>query len=231
MITIPITAAAGATGGGFLGGLIKAAPVLDIGAKILGGIFGKSSAKKQNQMQLAMAREQMQFQERMANTAHQREVQDLRQAGLNPILSANKGAPAPGGAQANIVGEDNVMAQNLGNMLSSAQQIAQIRQQTELLKATTDKEQALARQQNFETDMRQIDWLMKNSQYLEGDLQRKWKAELNKAVADSEIAGYKVPEQKAIADLWKTLSSVNPHADEMTKGINMIMRMYLGGGR
>nr|QJB19863.1 MAG: DNA pilot protein [Microvirus sp.] len=82
--------------------------IAGIGSSLLGGLFGRKGAKDQNEAQIASAREQMAFQERMSNTSHQRQMADLQAAGINPILSAKLGgADSPGGAQPNIV---NTMA-------------------------------------------------------------------------------------------------------------------------
>jgi len=73
-----------------------------VSAVIAGGasILGQHMANKAN---AAQARDQMEFQQRMSNTAYQRAMADMKKAGLNPILAAKVGgASTPGGAMANI---------------------------------------------------------------------------------------------------------------------------------
>ena len=91
--------------GGKVAAINPVAALATVGS-IAGDIYsaqqGRKAQQEANDANINLTREQMAFQERMSSTAHQREVADLKAAGLNPVLSANSGASTPVGGSPDI---------------------------------------------------------------------------------------------------------------------------------
>lgn len=122
---IPLLAAAGIAGGAsLLSGLATSA-------------FNAFEQSKNRETQIDLA-----------NTSHQREVADLRAAGLNPILSANGGAPTP-----------NLQAPQVDNpvpgALSSALAAAQIKSSIDLQNAQALAAESSAQSTNMDFQLKQ----------------------------------------------------------------------------
>lgn len=107
---------------------------------VLGPVAGYMGQREANASNEAIAnnatafnaqqsKENRDWQERMSNTSHQREVADLKAAGLNPILSVNAGAGTGGGSAASAATAH--MENTMEGAASTAMEMYRMKLQTE----------------------------------------------------------------------------------------------------
>lgn len=112
--------------------------------------FNAEQAELNRTFSASQADRQMEFQERMSNTSYQRAVNDLDQAGLNPMLAYHQGgASSPGGASGagssatmTAARMENEAPHGLAQALSSGLQLEAMEASIERTRAETDQVRA-----------------------------------------------------------------------------------------
>lgn len=208
---------------------------------LISGVSSSRAAKKAYNYNRQLIQMQQDWQEYMSSTAHQREVTDLRKAGLNPILSATGGSGASfGSASAPGMSVEPADFGDLG--VSSALAIRQQKNQNKLTEsqndlskqqAKTERWKALNEQQNYDDvvplQMEQIKANILNQNSVTAaqvrNLDANSQAALINAQANAQNSATGVKDynmRKSLYDKDIEFYKKHPKYTEFAKGTNML---------
>lgn len=195
-------------------------------ALIAGGltIAGQSMANSTN---VALAREQMRFQERMSSTAYQRMRKDLEAAGLNPAMALGSGgASTPSGSQGRV---ENPLAPGV----TSAQAAVQQRQERKRMEEEV-RRMELERSVRQLTGPLEVQTMMQDIENLRSDQllkiasAREVDARIRNLAADTLLKGLMVPGARNEARMQETLfGRVMPYVNSATGAAGALSRLRI----
>ncbi|QXP08143.1 MAG: DNA pilot protein [Arizlama microvirus] len=194
-----------------------AGPLIGAASNLIGGHSAKKAQEKANQQNIALQREQRDWETQMSNTAYQRSTADMLAAGLNPMLAYSQGgANTPNVSAATVQAED---AQ--GKAISSAGDKAVTAMNNKLTLDRMQIENDILKQKRFQEEFATDK--LKQERTADNDLVQvgidKAKAERDTAVSGARIREI---EQKIKEDTapWE-VASAKSRSEILTQEVDM----------
>lgn len=148
------------------------AAVVPLATAGIGALSAVASSATSSAFNVHESRQNRRFQREMSNTAHQREVADLKAAGLNPILSAKYGGSStPGGSASQIQIADPV--NSAVAVMESGADMRLKAAQTRDINATASIKEIDSRIK-LRTEIEQIDMVRETLHKLRNDADLSW---------------------------------------------------------
>lgn len=179
-------------------------PAISAGAAIVGGAMGQSAQAGANRMNLQIWREQRQFMDMQSRTEIQRRVQDMKLAGINPMLSVMGmgSASSPNVGPPNIRPEDS-LAEGVKASGSSAVAALGAMAQLQSIQASTRNVLADAKLKEA-----QIPWAAQNAQMTSENLFSQMKilaAQVQKAGIETELKNIDLKQMQPLVIQYQSM--------------------------
>lgn len=130
-------------------------------AQYEGAKLNAKAQKEANEKNIQLAKDQMAFQEAMSNSAYQRATEDMRKAGINPMLAFQQGgASTPQGASAHV--ESTKMGDAISNSASAVVDLWQRRANVAQTYQATQQSKAQEKLIQAQTNNANVDTILKS---------------------------------------------------------------------
>jgi len=198
-------------------------------APIVGGALSLIGGKEQNQASAAAAQRQMDFQQSMSDTSYQRQVEDLKAAGINPMLVAKLGgASTPGGAMPQFVNPAAMATQAYSSAQSSGAAAQQAQTSENLsepqmanVRAMTEKIVAEIKNVPLEGDrLRETAYMLWNQAKLLGsqnwnqrEIEQQIIATVQKLKRETQLLDFSIDAMRNFDNLGKNVEQLKPIID------------------
>lgn len=199
-------------------------PLIAAAAKVGSSLLENSAQKKANNTNVRLQQEQQSWEEKMSSTAYVRATEDMKKAGLNPMLAYSQGGASTPNVSAATVNPVTPAMKGVTDAVQSALAVKQQQENVQLTAAQRDK--TLADTENVQIDNHIRSWEIPYSAANAGNKAGQISSDLDKTLKEIEKLKQDISQGKGDYETRQKLQSKLIDGQELA---NQLSRLEIPG--